>query len=105
VAPDFQPPPAADAAKSPEVRLLRVRLDRVRGEMTRLDVDESKLAFWGKMSPRLVHAVLESGRANRATLRRLKRALRWAWTDKVGIDADEEHWSRVTMKYLSEDIS
>jgi hypothetical protein len=97
--------PAAEAAQiPPDVRLFRVRVDRVRDEMAKLGADELTLATWGKMSPGLVHAVLTNGLANRATLRRLKRAIRWAWSDKVGAPEDTRHWARVHMKFLSPDI-
>ena len=101
----IQPPPAASAATPLEPRLFVVRVDRVRAEMAQLGADENTLALWGKMSVRLVRAVLETGRANRATIRRLKRALRWAWTDKVGVGADQPHWSRITSRYLSDEIA
>lgn len=102
----FQPPRAASAAIIRfEARLFSVRVDRLRAEMDSLGIDEYRLALWGRMSPRLVHAVIETGSANRATLRRLKRALRWAWTDKAGVGADAAHWARITMRYLSEDVA
>jgi len=72
--------------------------------MEELGIDESTLARWG-MSPGLVHAVLTTGRASRATLRRLKRSLRTSWSVKVNAPADVKHHSRITMKYLSDEIA
>jgi hypothetical protein len=99
-----QPPPTADPPRF-EVPLFRMRIDRVRDELTNLGADESALVTLGGMSPGLVHVVLSTGQANRATLRRLKRSLRMCWSLKVGAPMDVKHHSRITMKYLSDDIS
>ncbi len=99
----------ADAAPEPPEppgpRLVSVRVERVCAELEQLGADERVLALWGRMSPALVRAVLRDGRANRATLRRLKRALRLAWTDRVGVGADRDAWARITMRYLSDELA
>jgi hypothetical protein len=99
-----QAPFATEATSPPSTARLRVRLDRVRAEMAELGLDERTVAFWGRLSPRLVHDVLTTGTASRATLRRLRSSLRWAWTDRVGPGLDVAHWKRVDMKYLSDDV-
>jgi hypothetical protein len=81
-----------------------VRVDRICAELAELGADETTLALWGKMSVRLVRAVLATGHANRATIRRLKRALQWGWTENAGAAA-YEHVSRITSRYLSDEIA
>jgi len=82
-----------------------VRIDRIRDELRQLEMDEHTLALWARMPPARLRGVLEKGATNRSTIHRLRNGLRLAWVDKVGLGADAVHFSRVTMKYLSEEIA
>jgi len=100
VATDFQPPHGADVATSPsECRLVRVRVDRLRAELRALDLDIDRFAYFAEMTPAHVGAVISSGLASKATLRRIRRGLRVAWAAK---DPDPSHYGRMNLLYLSE---
>ena len=87
MATDFQPP------------LVSVRLDRLAAELRALELDVEGFCFWAEMSPAHVRAVMSSGKASPATLRRMCRGLRVAWTAK---DPDPSRIARVRRSYLTE---
>lgn len=68
-------------------------------ELRALELDVEGFCFWAEMSPALVRAVMASSKASPATLRRICRGLRVAWTAK---DPDPSHIARVRRAYLTE---
>ena len=99
------PPATTQIEHPPRAPLLLLRIDVLAREMAQLELDEIGLARWAGMSPRSVREILRTGTATRISLRRLRRGLRLAWTNKVGVvgGADVEHWRRLTFKYLTAD--